>query len=96
MVILHVCSAVLTHGYAGQLPGGTSIGPHINLCMLCSACFLFLFLNNDFVVITNTICISMFNFIDINSCIPMSGCVTIGPSVLLCPGAYDIAKTALL
>ena len=37
----------------------------------------------------------MFNFIDINSCIPASGCVAMGLSVLLCPGAYDVPKTAL-
>ena len=37
----------------------------------------------------------MLNFININSCIPGSGCVAMGLSVLLCPGAYDVAKTAL-
>jgi hypothetical protein len=41
VVRLPVDSAVLTHGHAGQLPGApTSIGPHTNLCMLCTAGFL--------------------------------------------------------
>ena len=35
----------------------------------------------------------MFNFIDIYSFIPVSGCVGIGPSALLCPGAYNVIKT---
>jgi hypothetical protein len=36
-----IISAVLTHGSAGQLAGGsTSIGAHAILCMLCTACFL--------------------------------------------------------
>ena len=38
----------------------------------------------------------MFNFIHIYSVIPMSGCVGMGPSALLCPGARDALKTALL
>ena len=38
----------------------------------------------------------MFNFIYIYSFIPMSGCVGIGPSALLFPGARDAVKTALL
>ena len=44
-----------------------SIGPHVNLCMLCMACFLML--KHWFVGSTNTI-----NFIDICSFIPLSGC----------------------
>jgi hypothetical protein len=35
----------------------------------------------------------MFNFIDIYSFIPVSGCVGIGPSALLYPGAYNAVKT---
>jgi len=38
----------------------------------------------------------MFNFIDICSFIPVSGFAGIGPSVLLCPGAFDAVKMALL
>ena len=38
----------------------------------------------------------MFNFIYIYSFIPMSGCVGMGPSALLFPGARDAVKTALL
>ena len=38
----------------------------------------------------------MFNFVYIYSFIPMSGCVGMGPSALLFPGARDAAKTALL
>ena len=31
--------AVLTHRHTGQLPAGpTSIGPHVNICMLYTAC----------------------------------------------------------
>jgi len=37
----------------------------------------------------------MFNFIYIYNFIPMSGCVGMGPSALLCPGAYDAVKMAL-
>ena len=38
----------------------------------------------------------MFSFIDIYNFIPVSGRVGMGPSALLCPGAYDAVKTALL
>jgi hypothetical protein len=38
----------------------------------------------------------MFNFIYIYSFIALSGCVDMGPSVLLFPGARDAVKTALL
>ena len=38
----------------------------------------------------------MFNFMYIYSFIHMSGCIGLGPSALLCPGARDAAKTALL
>jgi hypothetical protein len=38
----------------------------------------------------------MFNFIDIYSFIPVSGCVGMDPSALLCAGAFDAVKTALL
>ena len=37
----------------------------------------------------------MFNFIDIYSFIHASGCVCMGPSGLLCPGAYNAVKTVL-
>ena len=37
----------------------------------------------------------MFDFIDIYSFIPVSGCVGRGPSALLCQGAYDAVETAL-
>ena len=37
----------------------------------------------------------MFNFIDIYSFIPVSGCVGIGPSALLYLGAYYAVKTTL-
>jgi hypothetical protein len=36
----------------------------------------------------------MFNFIDIYSFIPVSGCVDMGPSALLFPGVYNAIKTA--
>jgi hypothetical protein len=38
----------------------------------------------------------MLNFIYIYSCIPMSGCVGMGPSTLLFPVARGAVKTALL
>jgi hypothetical protein len=38
----------------------------------------------------------MFNFLYIYSFIPMSGCVGMGRSALLFPGARDAVKTALL
>ena len=38
----------------------------------------------------------MFNFIYIYSFIPMSGCVCIGPSALLFPGARDAVKVTVL
>jgi hypothetical protein len=38
----------------------------------------------------------MFNFFDIYSFIPASGCVGMGPSVQLCLGASNPVKTALL
>ena len=38
----------------------------------------------------------MFNFIDIYSFIPVSGCVSSGPIALLCPGGYNAVKTALV
>ena len=38
----------------------------------------------------------MFNFIDIYSFIPVSGCVGMIPSSLLFPGACDALKTSLL
>jgi hypothetical protein len=37
----------------------------------------------------------MLNFINIYSFIPVSDCVGMGPSVLLCPGAYNAFKMAL-
>ena len=63
-------------------------------------CVLNVFLRfklTDFVGNTNTIYTQcMFNFIYIYSFVPMSGCVGIGPSALLFPGARDAVKTALL
>jgi hypothetical protein len=38
----------------------------------------------------------MLNFIDIYICLPVSGCDGRGPSALLCPGAYNAVKTALV
>ena len=38
----------------------------------------------------------MFNFIDHLQFIPVSGCVGIYPSALLCPGAYNADKMALM
>ena len=37
----------------------------------------------------------MFNFINIYSFIPVSGCVDMGPSAMLCQGAYNAVKIAL-
>jgi len=37
----------------------------------------------------------MFNFINISSFIPVSSCVGMGPSALLCLGNYNDVKTAL-
>ena len=37
----------------------------------------------------------MFNVIDIYSFIHVSGCVGVGPSELLFPGAINVVKTAL-
>ena len=37
----------------------------------------------------------MFNFIDIYNFIPVSGCVCMGPSALLFPGAYNAVKMDL-
>jgi hypothetical protein len=38
----------------------------------------------------------MFNFIDIYSFIPVSGCVGMGSGALLCPGPAIFVKTALV
>ena len=37
----------------------------------------------------------IFNFINIYSVIPVSGCVGMGPSALFCPGAYNTVKMVL-
>ena len=88
------CSAVLADGHDGQLPRGpTSIGPHVNLWMLCTACFLCI--NTDFVGSTNIINIWLI-FINIYIFIPVSGCVGRSPSALLCSWAYSVVKMALL
>ena len=66
--------------------------PHANLFMMCTACFFLMFKHwfcrkyqyNKY----------MFNFIDIYSFIPVSGCVDMGPSALLFPGGYNAVKTA--
>jgi hypothetical protein len=38
----------------------------------------------------------MFNFIEMYSFFPVSGGVGMGTSALLCPGAYNVIKTALI
>jgi len=38
----------------------------------------------------------MVNFIDIYRFNPVSGCVDMGTSALLCLGAYNVVKTALV
>ena len=38
----------------------------------------------------------MFNFIDVYSFVYVSGCVSMGPSALLCPGSYNAVKTVLV
>ena len=76
-----------------QLPGvPMSIGPHTNLYMLYTACFLMFkhwfcwkYQYNKY----------MFNFIDIYSFIPVIGYIGMGSSSLLCLGAYHAVKTAL-
>jgi len=62
--------------------GPTSIGPHAYLCMFCTVCF------------SNLVCLILYTFTVLQ--VPMSGCVGMGPSALLCPGARDAVKTALL
>jgi len=37
----------------------------------------------------------MFKYIEIYSFIPVSGCVGMRPSALLCPGAYNAGNTTL-
>jgi hypothetical protein len=73
------------------------LGPPSN-CPACScaktALHVTLELRTDFVGSTNTI--NMLNFIDIYIFIPVSGCVGRGPSALLCPGAYNAVKSALI
>ena len=79
-------------GTLGSCPGGPQ-ATHANLCMLCTACFL---------VFKHWFCWKyqynkyLFNFIDIYSFIPASGCVSMGPSALLWPGACNVVKTALI
>ena len=57
-------------------------------------CFL-MFLNTNFVGSTNTIDIGLI-LSTIYIFIPVRGYVGRGPSALLCPDAYDAAKTALM
>ena len=64
------------------------------LSMYVVYCMFFEGLNTDFVGNTNTI--YMFNLIYIYSVIPMSACLSMGPSALLFLGARDAVKTALL
>jgi len=81
-----LASAVLAHEHAGQLPRGPM------LIYVCCAQHAFLCLNTDFVGSANIITTRyIFNFIDIYSYIPVSGCVGMGTSALLCPGAYKMA-----
>jgi hypothetical protein len=46
--------------------------------------------------LNNNVAVAYYMLLYIYSCIPMSGCVGIGPSALLFPGARDAVKTALL
>jgi hypothetical protein len=78
---------VLMHGHTGH-----EHRAHANLCILCKAYFLMLkhwfcrkYQYNKFMV----------NFIDIYIFIPVSCCIGFDLSALLCPGAYNAAKTAL-
>jgi len=69
--------------------GPTSIGPHVNLYMLRTACFLMF--NTDFVGSTNTIIIYLI-LSTIYIFIPLSGCVGWGPSALFCPGPIMLLR----
>ena len=69
-------SAVLTHGQE------VARGSHANICMLCTACFCFMFKHWFSWKYQYNKC--MFNSIDIYSFIPVSGCVGMGPSAILC------------
>ena len=83
-----ITSAVLTHGNAGQLAGGsTSIGAHAIICMLCTACFLMFkhwfcckYQYNKYI---------FFRHLQFYSCEWL-------PSALLFPEAYNDVKTTLL
>ena len=84
-----IISDVLMYGYAGQLPWAHEHRAPMLICACCvwQVCNC---LNNYFVGRT----IYILNCIDIYRFTPVSGCVGMGLSSLLCPGAYDAAKTA--
>ena len=87
-------SAILTHGHTGQFPGvPTNTGAM--LIYVCCVQHVFLLFKHWFYwkYQYNRY---MFIFIDIYSFIPVSGCVGMVPSALLCPGAHNAAKTALI
>ena len=82
-------------GMLGSCPGGaTSMGPHANLCMLCTTCFLCV--NTDFVGSINTILDICLILSTIYIFIPVSGCVGRSPSAMLWPVAYYAVKTTLM
>jgi hypothetical protein len=64
-------------------------GPHANICMLCTACFLCLY--TDVVGSTNTINICLF-FMTIYIFITVSGCVGRGPRGLFCRGPIMLLR----
>jgi hypothetical protein len=59
---------------------------------------LYLFIHGVFLMLKHWFCWKyqynnyMFNFIDINSFIPVSCCVFLGPSALLCPGPIMLLR----
>ena len=76
-------------GTLDSCPGAPqAYGPHPDLCMLCTACFLMIYQYNKYT--------SMFNFIDHIHFIPVSGCVGRGFHTLLCLRAYYTVKTTLI
>jgi len=56
-------------------------GPHVYLCMFCTVCF------------SNLVCLILYTFTVLQ--VPMSGCVGMGLSALLCLGAFNAVKMAL-
>ena len=78
------------HGHTGLLSEDAML-----ICVCCVQ-HVFLCLNTDFVGSTNTILDKYLIYSTIYNFIPLSGCVCRDPSALLCPGAYDAVKTALV